>query len=111
MSRVQKRFLQKIAKPVLIPATLIVTGIVVHFIATLFGYTLQHVIAYAGILFVYIVVPLLILGVWLWYVVDKTCDKWREAQQEVAQENRQLMREIHNDKYAHKQGNVYENAL
>jgi len=100
VSRVQKRFLQKIAKPVLIPATVIGTGIVVHYIATLFGYTLQHVIAYSGILFVYLVVPLLILGVWLWYVVDITCEKWREAQQEVAQENRQLMKAIHNDKYA-----------
>jgi uncharacterized SAM-binding protein YcdF (DUF218 family) len=97
VSRVQKRFLQKIVKPVLIPATLIVTGIVTHYIATLFGYTLQHVIAYAGILFVYLVVPLLILGVWLWYVVDKTLEKWREAQQEVAQENQQLIKAIHND--------------
>jgi len=97
MSRVQKRFLQKIAKPVLIPATVIGTGIVIHYIATLFGYTLQHVIAYAGILFVYLVVPLLILGVWLWYVVDKTLEKWREAQQEVAQENQQLIKAIHND--------------
>lgn len=100
MSRVQKRFLQKIAKPVLIPATLIGSGIMIHFIATLFGYTLQHVIAYAGILFVYIVVPLLILGVWLWYVVDKTREKWQEAQQEVAQENKRLLGAIHNDKYA-----------
>jgi len=97
MSRVQKRFLQNIAKPVLIPATVIGTGIVIHYIATLFGYTLQHVIAYAGILFVYLVVPLLILGVWLWYVVDKTLEKWREAQQEVAQENQQLIKAIHND--------------
>jgi uncharacterized SAM-binding protein YcdF (DUF218 family) len=55
------------------------------------------VIAYAGILFVYLVVPLLILGVWLWYVVDKTLEKWREAQQEVAQENQQLIKAIHND--------------
>jgi len=97
VSRVQKRFLQNIAKPVLIPATVIGTGIVIHYIATLFGYTLQHVIAYAGILFVYLVVPLLILGVWLWYVVDKTLEKWREAQQEVAQENQQLIKAIHND--------------
>jgi len=97
MNRTQKRFLQKIAKPVLVPASLIGTGIVVHYIATLFGYTLQHVIAYVGILFVYLVVPLLILGVWLWYVVDKTLETWREAQQEVAQENQQLIKAIHND--------------
>jgi len=97
MNRTQKRFLQKIAKPVLIPATVLGTGIVTHFIATRFGYTLQHVIAYAGILFVYLVVPLAILGVWLWYVADKTLDKWREAQQEAAQENGQLIKAIHND--------------
>jgi len=97
MSRVQKRFLQKIAKPVLIPATMLGTGIVVHYIATLFGYTLQHVIAYSGIVLAYLVVPLLILGVWLWYVADKTCEKWQEAQQEVAQENNQLVEIIRND--------------
>jgi ABC-type multidrug transport system fused ATPase/permease subunit len=97
VSRVQKRFLQKIAKPVLIPATLIGTGIVIHYIATLFGYTLQHVIAYAGILFVYLVVPLLILGVWLWYVVDKIYEKWQEAREEVAYERQQLMETLHNN--------------
>lgn len=97
MSRVQKRFLQKIAKPVLIPATVIGTGIVIHYIATLFGYTLQHVIAYVGIVFVYIVVPLLIIGVALWYFIDKIYEKWQEAREEVAQENGQLIKAIHND--------------
>lgn len=97
MSRVQKRFLQKIAKPVLIPATVIGTGIVIHYIATLFKYTLQHVIAHAGIVFVYIVFPLLIIGVALWYVVDKIYEKWQDAQNEVTQENEQLVKAIHND--------------
>jgi len=97
MTRTQKRFLQKIAKPVLIPATLIVTGIVVHYIATLFGYTLQHVIAYSGIVLAYLVVPLAIIGVWLWYVVDKTLEKWQEARDEVAQENGELIEVIRND--------------
>ena len=97
MNRVQKRFLQKIAKPVLVPATMLGLGIVVHYIATLFGYTLQHVIAYSGIVLVYLVVPLLILGVWLWYVADKTREKWRKAEQEVAQENQHLVKVIRND--------------
>jgi hypothetical protein len=70
---------------------------VIHYIATLFGYTLQHVIAYAGILFVYLVVPLLILGVWLWYVVDKIYEKWQEAREEVAYERQQLMETLHNN--------------
>jgi len=58
---------------------------------------LQHVIAYSGIVLVYLVVPLAILGVWLWYVADKTLEKWREAKQEVAQENNQLVEIIRND--------------
>jgi uncharacterized membrane-anchored protein len=97
MNRVQKRFLQKIPTPVLVPATVLGLGIVVHYIVTLFGYTLQHVIAYGGIVLVYLVVPLLILGVWFWYVADKTREKWQEAQQEVAQENDQLIEVIRND--------------
>jgi putative Mn2+ efflux pump MntP len=97
VSRVQKRFLQKIAKPVLVPATVAVAGIVTHYISTLWGYTLGHVIAYVGIAFVYIVFPLLIIGVALWYVVDKIYEKWQEAREEVEQENGQLIRAIHND--------------
>jgi len=50
-----------------------------------------------GIAFVYIVFPLLIIGVALWYVVDKIYEKWQEAREEVAQENGELIRAIHND--------------
>ena len=97
MNRTQKRFLQKIAKPVLVPATVLVAGIVVHYIATLFGYTLQHVIAYSGIVLVYLVMPLLMLGVWLWYVADKTREKWQEAKREIGKENGELIEVIRND--------------
>jgi hypothetical protein len=97
MNRTQKRFLQKIAKPVLIPAAALGTCIIIHYIATLFGYTLQHVIAYSGIVLVYLIVPLLILGVWLWYVADKILEKWQEAKLEVAEENQYIIKVIRND--------------
>ena len=97
MTRVQKRFLDKIKKPVLIYTGLLGSAVLIHYISTLWGYTLGHVIAYVGIAFVYIVFPLLIIGVALWYVVDKIYEKWQEAREEVAQENGQLIRAIHND--------------
>ena len=97
MTRVQKRFLDKIKKPVLIYTGLLGSAVLIHYISTLFGYTLAHVIAYAGILIVYLGVPLLIIGVALWYVADKIHEKWQEAREEVAQENGQLIRAIHND--------------
>ena len=97
MNRTQKRFLQKIGKPVLIPATLIVTGIVTHYIATLFGYTIGHVIAYVGILFVYVAVPLTIAGALIFAFGITICDKWQEAKLEVAKENGELIEVIRND--------------
>lgn len=97
MNRVQKRFLEKIKKPVLIYTGLLGSAVLIHYISTLWGYTLVHVIAYVGIVFVYIVFPLLIIGVVLWCVADKIHEKWQEARKEVAQENRQLIRTIHND--------------
>ena len=97
MTRVQKRFLEKIKKPVLIYTGLLGSAVLIHYISTLWGYTLAHVIAYAGILIVYLGVPLLIIGVALWYVADKIHEKWQEAREEVAQENGQLIRAIHND--------------
>lgn len=97
MTRVQKRFLDKIKKPVLIYTGLLGSAGLVHYISTLWGYTLAHVIAYVGIAFVYIVFPLLIIGVALWYVVDKIYEKWQDAQEEVAQENGELIEVIRND--------------
>lgn len=97
MTRIQKRFLDKIKKPVLIYTGLLGSVVLIHYISTLWGYTLAHVIAYAGILIVYLGVPLLIIGVALWYVADKIHEKWQEAREEVAQENGQLIRAIHND--------------
>jgi len=91
MTRVQKLFLQKIAKPVFTTVTVVGTITATHFTATLWGYTLGHVIAYVGIAFVYIVFPLLIIGVALWYVVDKIHEKWQDAREEVAQENETLV--------------------
>ena len=111
MTRVQKRFLNKIKKPVLIYTGLLGSAVFIHYISTLFGYTIVHVIAYTGIVLVYLAVPLAIVGVLLWYVVDKAREKWQEARNEVAGENQELIMAIDNDKYAHKQGNVYENAL
>ena len=97
MNRVQKRFLEKIKKPVLIYTGLLGSAVLIHYISTLWGYTIGHVIAYVGIVFVYIVFPLLIIGVAGWYVVDKTYNKWQEAKQEVAHERRQLIETLHND--------------
>lgn len=97
MNRIQKRFLDKIKKPVLIYTGLLGSAVVIHYISTLWGYTIGHVIAYVGIALVYIVFPLLIIGVALWYVVDKIHEKWQDAREEIAHERQQLMETLHND--------------
>lgn len=97
MNRVQKRFLDKIKKPVLIYTGLLGSAVLIHYISTLFGYTLGHVIAYTGILIVYLGVPLLLVGALIVYFGTKICDKWLESKREIEQENTQLIKAIDND--------------
>lgn len=97
MNRVQKRFLDKIKKPVLIYTGLLGSAVLIHYISTLWGYTLGHVIAYVGILIVYLGVPLLIVGASIVAFGIYICDKWQEAKQEVTQENGELIEVIRND--------------
>ncbi len=87
MTRVQKRFLQKIAKPVLTTATVLGTISLTHFAATLWGYTLAHVV-----LALFYIVPLVcFLGGILYGLFVFCSDNWHDAREEVEQENETLM--------------------
>jgi len=97
MTRIQKRFVKKVSRPVLKILSIVAAGAITHFVASLFGYTLGHVIAYVGILIVYLGVPLLIVGASIVAFGIYICDKWQEAKQEVTQENGELIEVIRND--------------
>lgn len=97
MNRMQKRFAQKVSRPILTTLAILSAAITTHYIATLFGYTLAHVIAYVGILFAYLLVPTLIAGGLIFAFGLYMSDKWREAKSEVAQENGELIEVIRND--------------
>ena len=97
MTRIQKRFVKKVSRPVLTTLTIVAAATITHLVASMFGYTLGHVIAYVGILIVYLGVPLLIVGASIFAFGIYICNKWREAKLEVAQENGELIEVIRND--------------
>lgn len=90
MTRVQKLFLQKITKPVLIAATVLGAITATHFAATSMGYTLAHVM----LALFYIVPAIGILFGILYFLFVFFSDKWYDALEEVEKENEILLDRI-----------------
>lgn len=93
MNKVQKRFFEKIAKPVFVTLALIVTGILAHVVSSIWGYTLAHVL----VAIVYISGAVLIVGFPLLVVASWLERNWQEAKQEVTHDRYQFIEILRND--------------
>lgn len=92
MTRVQKRFLQKIAKPILVISILIGTITAMHFAATFFwGYTLVYILSYVILALFYIIPAIFLLSAVLYLPFKYCIDKWYDAKEEVEQETETFM--------------------
>jgi len=87
MTRVQKLFLQKIAKPVFTTVTVVGTITATHFAATMWGYTLAHVV----LALFYIVPAVCFLAGILYVLFVFFSNNWHDAREEVEQENETLI--------------------
>jgi len=97
MNRIQKRFLEKLTRPVLITLTLIGAGGLAHVVSSIWGATLIHVLVVAVVYVVYIFGAALFVGFPLLVIAIQLQTKWQEAKEEVEHERQELMNTLRND--------------